>query len=44
VAALFRRLDVGRLIMVPAFAGILLADVFSLDARSRTATLLPGVF
>jgi hypothetical protein len=44
VAVPFRRLDVGRPMMVPAFAGILVADVFSLDARSRTAALLPGVF
>lgn len=29
------RLDVGRLIMVPAFAGILVADVFSLDRGSH---------
>jgi len=31
VAIRFGRLDFGRLIMVPAFAGILVADVFSLD-------------
>jgi len=31
VAVPFARLDVGRLIMVPAFAGILVADGFSLD-------------
>lgn len=31
MAVPFGRLDVGRLIMVPAFAGILVADVFSLD-------------
>jgi len=30
------RPDVGRLIMVPAFAGVLVADVFSLEAGAHT--------
>ena len=32
-----RRLDIGRLIMVPAFAGILVADSFALDNGTHGA-------
>lgn len=38
MAVPFARLDVGRLFMVPAFAGILVADVFSLDYGIHSGT------